>query len=225
MINAVPKLNDFATRRTIADALNVLAARIAFKSSDRAQIEISPLALPWGELAWLLFVVFESEREPLPCSSKFHAIRAGSERTEIFETSRLKDATVDGRSQVTLNDGTQLRAVEILPAISNVEPSELDYFIVHALVQFNKAEAWCYRNLADDLPPGLREEVTADLRFLDFNRLHELKIPGLKELAGFVADTTPDLPPISEQKVADALKTFGLRIPRPRPRVVRHTPP
>lgn len=225
-----PRLLDqaYQSRRSIADAVDVLAQEAAFDSTDHARIEIFPLKLPRGEQAWVLCIVYEAEKEllyvPLPCSLQFQAKRDGSSSFEFFETPRLEGATVDGMCQVTLSNGTKLRAIEIVPAIANAQPSDLDYFIVHALVRYSQADQRCYRDPTETLPPKLRVELP-HIELLDFNQLHQLEIPLLKQLVGFITDERPDLSPISEQKVADALRSFGLRIPPARPRIARSSVP
>ena len=75
-------------------------------------------------------------------------------------------------------------------------------------------KADCFRNLRDDLPQSHRDQ-TPDLWVLDYDRLHTINAPPLKVIRGYIADSDPALK-VSLQKISDALRTFGIRIPRRR---------
>src|SRR5262249_37607383 len=118
---------------------------------------------------------------------------------------------------VALTNGAELRAVELVPALLPRNPSELDWRIVHHTVAIIGAEERCYRSLGKGLRRPLRDMVP-DARFLDCQQLSGLDLPPLKVLALDIAARDPTLKRLSQQKIADALRKFGIRIPRPRPR-------
>ena len=62
---------------------------------------------------------------------------------------------VDGIGKVVLADGTNLRAVEVIPAYLPLEPSELDRRIVRHAISMIGAEQRCYRRLGDGLPASI----------------------------------------------------------------------
>jgi len=55
------------------------------------------------------------------------------------------------------------------------------------------------------------------VRALEYSRVRTIRAPLLKVLRGYIEDTDPELK-VSNQKIADALATFGVRIPRRRRR-------
>ena len=72
----------------------------------------------------------------------------------------------------------------------------------------------CFRNLRDHLPERYREQIP-DWWVLDYGRVCKIQAPPLKVIRGYIADKDPDLK-VSLQKISDALKMFGIRIPRRR---------
>jgi hypothetical protein len=117
---------------------------------------------------------------------------------------------------VKLADGTELYAIELLTAPMLTEPSELDWRIVHAALKVIEGGDRCYRSLRDGLPAE-QSALVPDERFLDCAKLPDLKPPPLKDIVQGFARVDPTLK-VSGQKVADALRKFGIRIPAPRPR-------
>jgi hypothetical protein len=212
------------SRRTIADALEVLRSVAAFNEHDRAEICIGLLRLPSGDVVGLVDVCFNAPlrekacRVSLPTSGAFRAICEGSARRDDFEIARLDGAVVGADATVLLSDGTRLRAVEVLPAPLPYEPTGLDRRIVHHAISSAGAEQRCYRSLREGLPPA-QQDMVPDLRFLDCSRVSGLDLPPLKVIAIDVQAADWTLRKLSQQKVADALRQFGMRRPKPRPRV------
>jgi hypothetical protein len=212
------------SRRTIADALDILREVADFKDHHRAEIRIGPLRLSSGDVTGLVYVVFNApSREKvfivsLPTSAQCRAICQGSSRRDYFEIDRLHGAVVDAKANVRLPDGTKLRAVDVVPTRLPYNPTELDWRIVHYTISMIGAEERCYRSLREGLPPQLQGMVP-DRRFLDCSRLPGLELPPLKEIVGRIAEKDWTLRKLSPQKIADSLRTFGMRVPKPRPRV------
>jgi len=213
-----------ASRRTVADGVELLREFAAFDEDEHAEIRVGPLQLPSGDLVGLVNILFDSPlREKvyvasLPTATRFCAICPGTSERDCFEIFRLDGGVVDAQANVLLRDGMRLRAVEVLPFRLPYEPTELDWRIVHHTVYIIRAQERCYRSLRDGLPPGL-QHMMPDRRFLDCSRLHGLNMPPLKVIASLIAERDKILRKFSPQKVADALRTFGVRVPRPRPRV------
>jgi hypothetical protein len=210
------------SRRTVADVLEVLRESAGFTDADRATINIGLLQLPSGDIVGLVQIFFEAHDNEkvfivsLPTSAQFQAKRPGSSQRELFEIERLDGAVVDGAGNISLTDGVTLRAVEVVPARLPLEPSELDWRIIHQAISVLGEEGRCYRNLANGLPAPFRDMVPAS-RVLDCSTLSDLPVGMLKEIAYAIAGT-PGFENVSHQKISDALKKFGIRRPTPRPR-------
>jgi hypothetical protein len=198
------------SRRTVADALDVVQD-LAPNEVLRAQIRIVPLRLPSGKRTALVDVVFPNLGYivSLPTSARFKALSDTSSRHQVFEIFRLDDAEVCGDGSVRLADGTQLRAVEVIPTHLPYKPSKLEERILQEVISFTTSHG-CYRSIREGLPEHLQHQVP-DLRAVDYSRVGTIKVPLLKQLPGY------DLQ-VSNQKISDALATFGVRIPRRRPR-------
>jgi hypothetical protein len=201
------------SRRTIADALEVVAQEFGLDDIGPARVRIGPLQLPSGKCTALVDVVFSDLGcgVSLPTSSRFMARSATSSQQQEFEISRLDRAEICPDGSVLLADGTRWRAVEVVPTLLPYKLSKLDEKILGYVISLTKAH-YCYRSLREDLPEHLREMVP-DIRFLDFGRVRMIKAPQLKVIRGYIADSDPRLR-VSNQKIADALAMFGVRAPR-----------
>jgi hypothetical protein len=209
-------------RRTIADALEVLREVGDFKDHHRAEVRVGTLPLPSGHVVGLVDLHFDDRSREnvfvvsLPSSTQFRAIRQGSSRHECFEISRLDGATVSAEARVLLADGTKVRAVEVIPTRLLYHPSKLDWRIVRHTISIIKAEKGCYRSLRQGLFPRPLRRMVPNRRFLDCSKLAGLKIErSLKDITREIGRKDPTLRRLSPQKVSDALRKFGIRIPQP----------
>ena len=209
--------------RQVADAVAVLRKNAGFTEHDRAKIRVGRLRLPSGEIVGLIEVLFDAPWEDkgysvsLRTAARFRGRRRGSPQYEEFEIIRLNRAEVDAAGTVMLADQTELYAVEVITAPMLTDPSELDWRIVHAALKVIDGGDRCYRSLRDGLPPD-QSDLVPDEFFLDAARLPDLKPPPLKDIVQGIAEIDSTLK-VSGQKVADALRKFGIRVPVPRPRV------
>jgi hypothetical protein len=203
-------------RRTVADALDVVGRDLTPNEILRGQIEIARLQLPSGECTALVDVVFPDLgcRVSLPTSARFRALSETDSRREEFEISRLDGAEVWFDGCVLLADGTRLRAVEVIRTHLPYRPSDLDERILRHVISLTGSDH-CYRSIREGLPEQLQPQVP-DLRALDYGRVREIQAPPLKVIRAYL-DHDPTLR-VSEQKISDALATFGVRVPRRRPR-------
>ena len=201
------------SRRTIADALEVVRQEFGLDDIGPAHVRIGPLRLPSGQCTALVDVVFSDLGcgVSLPTSSRFMARGGTSSRPEKFEISRLDRAEIWPDGSVLLADGTRLRAVEVVPTHLPYEPSKLDQEILAYVISLTKAD-YCRRSIREGLPEHLQQMVP-DIRVLDFSRVRMIKAPPLKVIRGYISDRDPDLR-VSNQKIADALAMFGVRVPR-----------
>jgi hypothetical protein len=211
-------------RRTVADALDVVRLVLGLQDAPRGQIQIAPFCLPSGEWTALVNVVFPELGciVSLPTSAQFRARSAQTSEYQEFEISRLDGAEVDSEASVLLADGIPLRAVEVLPTHLPYKPSELDERILRLVISLTGSE-YCYRSIREGLPEHRQHQVP-DVRGLDYSRVRKIQAPPLKVIRGFIEDQHPDLK-VSNQKIADALARFGIRVPRPRPRAISSRTP
>ena len=215
---------DRSSRRTIADAIEVLRQACDFNSNDRAEIRIGPLRLSPRDVVGLVDVRFKAPVRDkvsivsLPTSAQFRAIRRGASQRDCFEIFRLDRAVVDADANVLLKEGGTLSAVEVIPTRLLYEPTELDRRIVQLTVSMIGAENHCYRSLRTGVPQPLQDMVP-DRRFLDCSKLYGLDVPPLKQIAYYIAENDKTLRKLSHQKIADALRKFGMRVPKLRPKV------
>jgi hypothetical protein len=203
-------------RRTVADALDVICQAFGIAEIPDAQIQLGPLRLPSGKLTALVDVVFPDLgcRVSLPTSARFKALTDASSQRQVFEIFLLDQAEVYSDGSLLL-DGTRLRAVEVIPTYLPYEPSELEERILrHVIVRTNSYH--CYRSVREDVPEHLRDQIP-DVRALDYARVRTIQTPPLKAIQSYIEVHDPKLK-VSNQKIADALAAFGVRVPWRRPR-------
>jgi hypothetical protein len=188
----------------------------------QAEIRLAPLQLPSGKRTAVVQVLFPDlgYSVSLPSSARFRALSTTSSHRTVLEISLLDRARICSDNSVVLGNGTRLRAVELLPTYLPYNPSELEERILLHVISLTKSGGYCYRSIREGLPEHLQDRVP-DLRMLDYSRVHTIKAPPLKVIRGYIADNDPNLK-LSDQKIADALARFGVRVPRPRPRAASH---
>ena len=208
--------------RSVSEAMRLFRAKAGFSKGDRARVEMGLLRLPSGHLVGVAEIVFVSTsnktifKVPLEFAARFRAIRHGFLGFEEYDIARLGNAEIDDDGLVHLTDGMDLESVELLSAPMLIEPSDTDWRIVHLALAVIEGGDRCYRSLREGLPPAQAEAVP-DQRCLDCARLAHLVLPPLKVIAIDVRQKDPTLK-VTEQKIADALRKFGARVPSPRPR-------
>jgi hypothetical protein len=204
------------SRRTMADAIEVLHEKAGFGANDRAEISIGLLKLPSAEVVGLVQITFDPQIGDkayvvsLPTSKQFKAYRTNARQRGCFDIAELHGAVLDGSGNVLLANGIALRGVEVIPARLPLEPTELDWRIIHHTLAIIEADD-CYRSWASGLLP-------ADLRIADCGTFRGLTLPRLKVLSSRIRERDPTLKMLSTQQVADTLSKFGVRIPVRRPR-------
>jgi hypothetical protein len=211
-------------RRSIADAIDILHSKAGFDDAQTGTIRVGGLRLPSNEIVGLISVLFESPANDtifivaLRTAKQFRAKRQGGEELEGFPIVQLDGASFDHSGMVQLPDGMRLRAVDLIPALLPYEITDLDWCIVHHTIAFMKAEPECYRY-------PIHFERSSDA--LDCSALIGLqgRVPGLKQIQGYIADREPALSGLSQQQIANTLCKFGMRIPARRASSPRRIPP
>jgi hypothetical protein len=215
--------------RKVADAVDAVALLrecVRLNDDDRATIHVGLLQLPSGETVGLPYLMFDAPWEEatfvvsLRTAPRFRGRRQGASKKVEYEIKRLNNAEVDRAGTVTLSDQSILYSVEMSSAPMMAEPSELDWKIVHAALACIKGGERCYRSMREEVPFGDPELIPED-RYLDCQRLSGLELPPLKELVAAIRKHDRGLDKKSQQKIADALRKFGLRLPTSRRRVHR----
>ena len=216
-------------RRTVSDALNVLARDAGFGSADTAEIRVGFLQLPSSEVVGLTNVYFDNRSTgktvvvSLATAADFWAICQGEADARRFPILELDGASANNDSIVRLLDGTVLRAVEVVPAKLPRNPSELDWKIIHHVISIVKVENQCYRSFREHAKPAcadVPEEMIPEDRIIDCSALQIGNLPSLKYLKQQIGRRDRSLKNVSHQTIADALRDFGMRIPASRlPRV------
>lgn len=209
-------------RLTVSHAIDVLANVADFGDDDFAEIQVGILPLPSRDKVGLANVFFDSHTVgktlvvSLATSAEFWAKRQGEADARRFCIFELDGAKVDNNGLVRLSSGLMLRAVTVIPAKLPLKASELDYRIVHLVISIIGAEDRCYRSLRDHAKPkclDVLEEMIPAIQFIDCSTLKGLKLPSLKSIAQRIGQMDPALKRLSRQKIADALRKFGMRIP------------
>jgi hypothetical protein len=215
-------------RFTVSHAIDVLPKSAGFGDDDFAEIRVSTMLLPSRDKVGLANVFFDSHNlgktlvVSLATSAEFRAKRQGEADARGFSIFELDGAKVDNNGIVRLSDGAVLRAVEVIPAKLPLTPSDLDWRIVHHVISIIGAEDHCYRSIREHAKPkclDVSEEMIPEIRFIDCSALEGLELPSLKYFAQQIGQRDPTLKRLSRQKIADALRTFGMRIPASQPRL------
>jgi hypothetical protein len=219
-------------RFTVSDTIDVLPKSAGFGDDDFAEIRVGGMRLPSREVVGLPNVCFSTNAlgktlvVSLATSAQFEAKRQGEADARLFSIFDLDGAKVDNNGSVRLSDGTVLRAVEVIPANLPLKPSELDWLIVHHVIWIIGAQDRCYRSLREHAKPkclDLPKDIVPEIRSIDCSALKDLELPSLKHLAWQIAKRHPTLK-FSDQKIAYALRNFGMRIPRESPTKVNRPP-
>jgi hypothetical protein len=209
---------DSDLRRTAMDALEVLRKEVGFQDDDQAEIHIGLLRLVFGDKVGLVDIRFDCTARDtvycvsLPASTHFSAIAEGATFSRRFEIMRLHEARIDGRGRFRLSDGNGMRALEFEPKRLPAKPSDLDWRIVHLTLELVDAKD-CYRSLQEGFSSDQRDMVP-NLSFLDVARLSGLALPPLQDITRHIVSRHKK---VSGQKIANALRKFGIRHPQARP--------
>jgi hypothetical protein len=203
-------------RRSLADAIELLNAHAGFHTNDRATIRTSQLLLAAKEPIFQLCVIFQGPGSDvtflvsLPASSHCTTVASETNALETIGTFNLDDASVDYYGNVVLTNGTQLKAVGVIPTPLPYELSELDGHILRHTIGFLGIGDRVFRTLGEELDSETRTTLPA-IRAIDFQRLQGRKMPLLKQLRNSMADSGefPNIP--SLQKLSTTLSKCGMR--------------
>jgi len=203
-------------RRTLADALEVLRTCADFVVGDIAKIWLSGLELPSRQVVHLVDVRFESTRHrmtfrvSLPSANR---VRARFDQGQLveFDISRLDGAIADGQGSVRLSDGAVIRSVEIIPALLPYNITALDCAILRQTILELGIEEECRYDPGD--LDSERLEIALLYKAVDCSKLGGHIAPLLKTVQARMQDNEPEFGTVSQQKIADTLNKFGMRIP------------
>jgi hypothetical protein len=214
--------NTRLNRRSVADALEVLREHTGFTDHDHARVVVGSFPLPSGQITGIVLIQYDIDERShlvsLPTAVRFKGLVSGRAEHVLFDIEMLDAATVSGEGHVTLTDGTEMRAVGVVPARLPLRPSVMDWRIVHHAIFLMDRGDECYRSLRSGLPLEAGE-IIPDLKFLDCGTLSWLQPPALKVIASLIQEQWPagNRPP-SQQQIANSLQKFGIRVPTSRSR-------
>jgi hypothetical protein len=206
------------SRRTIADALDILRAHPRFSERMQAEVRVRPWQLPSGTWTASIQLVCATQgfAVSLPSSTHFYGIRSRAFGPERFEIARLHGAIVDADCNVTLQCGVHLHNVRVVPTFI---PPKLTYdeerIVVWTIRHFHPRKR-CFRywpNVQVNRP--LRVKGVGGR--LDYSTLPALKLPSLKQIVNYLRDM-PGFGNYSPQTIASALARSGMRPRRSRRR-------
>lgn len=206
-------------RRSVADAIELLVTDTGFRHKNHATIRTVPFPFPAKWPLTQLCVVFEHfDRQQtflvwLPTSSHIKARTAESRNSAKSDTVILDGAQVDIDASVWLSNGTQLRAVEVVPANLPYELSNLDWQIIESTIKLMKIGHLVMRTFGEELDDDVRETLP-QIRRVDFLRLKEHQPPPLKVIQHFIE--TEGVGHISFEKLSSTLSKCGMRLVRRR---------
>lgn len=146
-------LDSMRSRRSLADAVDLLRSHAISSNPSRGRFEVAPLFLSSGATVHLVSVHFKNDDDsvdivPLPSCTHFKAVPVGGSETEKFPVGRLVDAIIEPPMRVRLADGTKLQSFEVIAAPLPLAPTEQQWKIVHGvLAAFGLKQ--CYRSLRE----------------------------------------------------------------------------
>lgn len=215
--------------RTISEALYAASQKAGFSDVGPADIHVSQLRLPAGDVVFLtrLFVPLIEQNIWLETSKRFQAKWQNCAVSD--STDKLDGAKVKADGSVHLTDGRIVVAIDVIPLPLPYELSDLEWVIVKTLIAFLGAERFSLRSLREGIPNRLKRGMPtkshvdfarlARLGDPEFRKAHGIRLPYLKEIAGRIQSQFGHK--VSEQTIANALEKVGIRLPARRKSRVR----
>jgi hypothetical protein len=179
------------------------------------------LRLPSEKVVGLVHVSFDSTLHlktflvSLPTASRFLAKVENLALPQEFEIARLDCAAVNSQGHVRLSDGTQIRKVEVIPALLPYDITSLDWAIMRQTIATLGIEDQCRYHPGHDVLENLGFDPFSNS--IDCSKLSSHPAPLLKTIQAGIQDHEPGFGTVSQQKIADTLRKFGMRIPAARP--------
>lgn len=227
---------------TLAEAIHVVEKSHGL--SERAQIvvHVGRMNLNAGKHLHLVLLDYklslsdESTFIPLQSGNTFRAIENLTGQRREYAVDLLDGGMVSHDAVITLQDGTTLRSVEIIPGRLPYEFTPLDEKIIHAAISVAQIEGAAYRSFREGLSEedAKRTVVTGaeffefvefgefidGFKFIDFGKLAEVEKPRLKlkHVQRKFIEIFPAAAIPSEQKISDTLALVGLWNPKRRPK-------
>ena len=223
---------------TLAEAIYIVEQ--SYGLSERAQIvvHVRRMNLNTGQHFHLVVLEYRSLHDesafiPLQSGNMFRAIENLTGQRREYAADLLDGGMVSDDAVVTLQDGTTLRAVEIVPARLPYEFTPLDEKVIHAAISVAKIEGAVYRSFRHGLPEEDAKRIidvggksvefgkfVSGLKFIDFGKLAQIEIQPLLllNIKGEFEMLFPDEKSPSEQKISDTLALSGFWKPKRRPK-------
>jgi hypothetical protein len=224
-VRALPGFTDgHETMRSVADAIDALGKTEWISSVSHLQIRIVSLNLTGGDVMHFALVCLRSDGLDhqvgvrLPAADRFKGRRIESGEAQTGNLQELDGAAVSPTGVVQTVDGRRFEAVEMIPRHFTRELNAQQQLIVFWTIKMLRLrdKDVCYQ-LPDDVRRFLPKSfgrLTTDLRYLDYGKLRDRKLPSLKAIHRYLGRRNKSLLEVSHQTIANALRLSGLRVPR-----------
>ena len=241
-VSSMPPKDPLRKPTTFAKAIHVVEQSHGLSEGAQIVVHVGRMNMNAGKHLHLVVLDYkpslfdESIFIPLQSGNTFRAIDNLTGQRDEYAVELLNGGMVSHNAVVTLQDGTTLRAVEILPVRLPYEFTPMDEKIIHAGIAAAKIEGAVYRSFRQ----GLSEEdakrtmvvgdeffefiefgeFIEDFKFIDFGKLAQVeKRPlRLKHIQREFINLFPTAEIPSEQKVSDTLASAGFWKPKRRPK-------
>lgn len=210
--------------RSVADALDALASAGWLNSDSCLQMRIVSLNLAGGDVMHFALVCVYPHVPDLAANIRLHTAdrfrgrRIESGKTHTGDIRELDRASISPTGVVQMVDGRRFEAVEMIPRNFTRDLNDLQKLIVYWTIKMLglTARDVCYRLPAEIRPflPKNFGRLTRDLRYLDYGKLRDRRLPSLKAIHRYLGNHNKSLHEVSRQTIANALRLSGLRVPR-----------
>jgi hypothetical protein len=123
--------SDGRCRRTVADAIDLFRTQVGFGEQDYADC-CAKSTSPIEPHRRLIVCRYENCERPVPSLVSLPAVKYFKARSILSQTQRVEIDQLHGAKAfsdgtVVLTDGTQLRALEVIPKQLPLKPTDLDW--------------------------------------------------------------------------------------------------
>lgn len=224
---------------TIAEAIHTVEKKHVLSQRANIVMHVGRMNLNAGKHLHLVVLDYkpspsnESTFIPLQSGNTFRAIEDLTGQRREYPIELLDGGLVSHDAVVTLQDGTTLRAVEVVRGRLPYKFTPMDEKIIHAAISVAKIESAVYRSFRQGLPEEDAKRIMAvgdeliefgefidGFKFIDFSKLAQVEKPVLLllNIKGKFEELFPLEKSPSEQKISNTLASAGFWKPKRRPK-------